>query len=445
MGFRAYLLYVFMVFVRPIEQFAPDLMAYRPILALWVVTFLASVAGAKSRNWGASQRLHNGLLGSLTFAAFLSVWLNSGFDDAMSAFGVISTPVMLFVLTCLNVDTIARFRMLTLVFLLCVTLLSLQGLLAYFHGVSANELFIPQLSSENAVPPKERPAIPSEDLSGTLIWRLRSVGFLNDPNDFAQTIIVVAPWVFMRFSVDAGLFTRLLVAGPWLGMLAYVLSLTHSRGGMLGVAAAVAFFLKDKVGKTMRLLLAGGLVAAFMLGLIGGGDGRGLSGKERSASERIDAWNDGITMLKEHPLLGVGYGNFTEHHIRTAHNSFVLCFAELGVVGYFLWMSLIVLSFQALNRIIQCVSPADDHARYAVLLRISFVGFMVCAWFLSRTFVPTLFILMGMTAGLLHATRQAHPATGNPVLHQPLLWKMPSAKAVVLTLMLVSMFIRFSR
>ena len=443
-GFRAYLLYVFMVFVRPIEQFAPDLMAYRPILALWVVTFLASVWDAKQRNWGAANRLQLGLLACLSLAAFLSVWFSSGLDDAMAAFGVISTPVMLFVLTCLNVDTIARFRTLTLVFLGCVTLLSLQGLLAYFYGVDVNELFITQLASENAVPPKDRSPIPAEDMSGTLIWRLRSVGFLNDPNDFGQTIIVVAPWIFVLFLPAASLFSRLALAGPWLALLAYVLTLTHSRGAMLGVAAALVFFFKDKVGRVMRVLLAAAAVGAFMLGLVGGGD-RAMSGKERSASERIDAWNDGISMLKDHPLLGVGYGNFTEHHIRTAHNSFVLCFAELGLVGYFLWMSLIVLSFQALNRIIQWVNPADDHARYAVLLRVSMVGFMVCAWFLSRTFVPTLFILMGMAAGLLHAARQAHPVGLAPELHRPLIWRMPSAKAVVFTLVLVSMFIRFSR
>lgn len=444
MGFRAYLLYVFMVFVRPIEQFAPDLMAYRPILALWTVTFLASVWDAKARAWGASSRLHFNILASLTASSFLSVWINSGFSEAMSAFGVISTPVMLFVLTCLNIDTLDRFRALTRVFLLSVTVLCLQGLLAYFHGVNANELFITQLSSENVIPPKDRPPIPVEDTSGTLVWRLRSVGFLNDPNDFGQTIIVVAPWIFMRFSAVTSWFTRLAVAGPWLALLGYALTLTHSRGGMLGMAAALAFFFKDKVNKTVRLLAIAGAVAAFMLGLVGGGE-RGLSGKERSASERIDAWNDGIGMLKDHPLLGVGYGNFTEHHIRTAHNSFVLCFAELGLVGYFLWLSLIVLSFQALNRIIQCVNPADDHARYAVLLRVSMVGFMVCAWFLSRTFVPTLFILTGMTVALLHSARQAHPATALPALHTPLVWKMTSAKAVAFTLVLVSAFIRFSR
>lgn len=443
MGFRAYLLYVFMVFVRPIEQFAPEIMAYRPILILWAVTFLASVVEARQRGGGAASRQHFAVLAWLSLVVFVSVLLHSDLSAAMGAFGVISTPAMLFVLTCLNVDTIERFKTLTKLFLGCVVVLCFQGLLAFHQGVNLEMLIIPQLAHENVILPKERPTVPALDDSGAYIWRLRSVGFLNDPNDFAQTIIVVAPWLFMHLPEKASAIWRMILVSPWLALLGYVLTLTHSRGGMLGVAAALLFFFKDRIGKVWAALFGMAGVLAFSLGLVGGD--RGLTGKERSASERIDAWNDGIQMLKSDPFLGVGYGNFTEHHERTAHNSFVLCFAELGLLGYFLWIGLIVLAFQALNRIIRCLKSDDAHAQYAVLLRTSFVGFLVCAWFLSRTFVPTLFILMGMTVGLLHSARMRHPQAQVPELHQPLLWRMASAQVVVVTLVLVSMFIRFSR
>lgn len=433
-----------MVFVRPIEQFAPDLMDYRPLLVLWGVTFLASLVDARRRGGAAVSKQHFGILAALSLSVFVSVAINSGVNPAISAFGVISTPVMLFVLTCLNVDSIERFRKLTWVFLASVVILSFQGLAAYHFGIDANELVIPQLASERVIVPKERPPIPAEDMSGAFIWRLRSVGFLNDPNDFAQTIIVVLPWVFMRFAADASWTRVLALGGPWVLMFVHVLVLTHSRGGLLGAAAALLFFFRDKIGKKLSLLMAVAAVAAFMLGLVGGGE-RGMSGKEQSASERIDAWNEGIQMLKGNPLFGVGYDNFTEHHVRTAHNSFVLCFSELGLLGYFLWMGLIVLSFKALNRITDTLAPGEDHARYAMLLRTSLVGFLVCAWFLSRTFVPTLFILMGMTVSLLHSARQAHPASEVPSLHQPLRWKVTTMNCVVLTLALVSVFIRFSR
>ncbi|MCH8179601.1 MAG: O-antigen ligase family protein [Proteobacteria bacterium] len=433
-----------MVFVRPIEQFAPDLMAYRPLLVLWGVTFLASLVGARRRGGGAVSKQHFCILATLSLTVFVSVAINSGVNPAVGAFGVISTPVMLFVLTCLNVDSIDRFRKLSWVFLASVVALVFQGLAAYHFGIDSSELVIPQLVSDKIEAPKDFPSIPAEDMSGAFIWRLRSVGFLNDPNDFAQTIVVVAPWVLMGFASDASWLRRLLLAGPWLATFAYVLSLTHSRGGMLGAGVALLFFFRDRISRKLALLGGVAAIAVLAMGMVGGGD-RAMSGKEQSASERIDAWNEGIQMLKGNPVFGVGYDNFTEHHVRTAHNSFVLCFAELGLLGYFLWMGLIVLAFKALNRITDTLASTEDHARYAVLLRTSMVGFLVCAWFLSRTFVPTLFILMGMTVGLLHAARQAHPASEVPELHQPLRWKLTTVNCVVLTLALVSVFIRFSR
>lgn len=122
----------------------------------------------------------------------------------------------------------------------------------------------------------------------------------------------------------------------------------------------------------------------------------GMTGSECSRTTTCWAWGETTSR--------------STAHIRTAHHSFVLCFAELGLVGCFLCGSLIVPSFQALNRVIQCMNPGDDHGRYAVLLWVSMMGFMVYAWFLSRTFVPTFCILMGVVVGLLYMALQAHPA-----------------------------------
>lgn len=445
MGFRTYLLYVFMVFVRPIEQFAPDLMEYRPVLILWILTFLTSVADAKRRGGGAATKQHYWMLLGVVFAVILSVLFTSGISFVGAAVGVVSTPVMLFVLTCLNVDTLERFRTLSRVFLLCVILLCLQSLAAYHMGVNVSELVIPQLARENVIIPKELPSVPADDISGAYIWRLRSVGFLNDPNDFGQTVLVVLPWLFMQLPEGVSFIRGLLLTGPWLALMGYVMSLTHSRGAMIGLAASVAFYMSAKLSR-WKMMLLGGVAAVVLLssGVIGGGD-RALSGKEQSASERIDAWNDGILMLKSNPLLGVGYGNFTEHHIRTAHNSFVLCFAEIGLFGYFLWMGLIVLAMKSLGRVIECVDPGDVHGRYALLLRTSIFGFLVCAWFLSRTFVPTLYILAGMAVSLLYSARQAFPEKQLPALHKPVVWGRTTAATVLVTLVLVSVFIRFSR
>ncbi|MCH3833935.1 hypothetical protein LZB52_09505, partial [Campylobacter jejuni] len=74
--------------------------------------------------------------------------------------------------------------------------------------------------------------------------RIRSVGFLSDPNDFAQSIIVVTPWLLMLGYPNKRAGRRILMMLPWLMCAAYTLMLTHSRGGILGTAAAGLFVIK---------------------------------------------------------------------------------------------------------------------------------------------------------------------------------------------------------
>ena len=447
MGFRAYMLYVLVLFIRPFEQFVPELMELRPVLILWVLTFVLTLRDASKVQWGAAESQHYWLLGGLALIVLASTFFNGGFSSLGDGLGEYSTPAMLFALTCMNVTTTERYRKTAMLFLFCILVLCLESLYGYHTGWQADKLVIPQMARENVIVPKDLPAAPADDTSGALIWRIRSVGFLSDPNDFAQSIIVVSPWLLMLGYSNRRAVQRILMVLPLLVCAGYTLMLTHSRGGILGTAAAGLFVVKMYVSPStcVRLLLVGGLAAALSMGGLGGD--RAMSSKEQSASERIDAWNDGLMMLKGNPLLGVGYGNFTEHHHRTAHNSFVLCFAETGLAGYSLWLGMIIIAIKSLNRVIACSEPGSVSSHYAGLLRASIVGFLVCAWFLSRTFVPTLYLLLAMAVCLLYTTRKAHPLTPHPSptlvrLHEPVLWWWTTLQAVAVTLVLVSVFIR---
>ena len=56
----------------------------------------------------------------------------------------------------------------------------------------------------------------------------------------------------------------------------------------------------------------------------------------------------------------------------TAHNSFLLCAAELGLVGFFLWMSIIVVTMIQLNRVPEVVgNRIPALARWAIAVRLS--------------------------------------------------------------------------
>jgi len=184
--------------------------------------------------------------------------------------------------------------------------------------------------------------------------------------------------------------------------LCYGVYLTHSRGGTLGLLVVLLCIFARRLGRWRALLLVGILAVTFLAVDIGGG--RSFSAQEESAADRLDAWSAGLEMLKSQPLFGVGYRQFEEHHSRTAHNSFVLCFAETGLVGYFLWLSLLgvtLLQLQKLKHFPESVPASAGIRRQASILQTALIGFMVAAFFLSRTYIPFLYLLIGLAAALV--------------------------------------------
>src|SRR5438874_3300288 len=109
--------------------------------------------------------------------------------------------------------------------------------------------------------------------------------------------------------------------------------LTHSRGALLALMAVAVVAARRRIGTLPALLLAGGLfVAASALHFTGGREISAQSGSDRTA-----LWGGGLQLLKSHPLFGVGFGNFADFFGHTAHNSIVVCAAELGLLGLFFW------------------------------------------------------------------------------------------------------------
>jgi O-antigen ligase len=201
------------------------------------------------------------------------------------------------------------------------------------------------------------------------------------------------------------------------GALVYGIYLTRSRGGALALVMVLWRFAAGRVGRVPALVLLVALGAGALALDFGG---RSLSVQpDESASERLVAWTEGLEMLKAQPILGVGYGQFLDHHTLTAHNSLVLCFAETGLLGCFFWVGLFVVTLLELRGLksLSGDEPFDDLARqWAEGLQLSLIGFMVAAFFLSRTFVPTLYLIIGLSAALAAVARGANRSVTLPAL-----------------------------
>lgn len=163
--------------------------------------------------------------------------------------------------------------------------------------------------------------------------RIQARSFLADPNDFGQMLIGLLPCLFFFWKKGNPPRNLLFVYVP-AGVLLFGLFLTHSRGAMIAVLIAAMVTGRKKLGIVPSAIGAGLLfVGLTATGWTGGRDVSAASG-----SDRTDAWGAGLELLKAHPLFGVGFGRFSEYYTITAHNTLVVCAAELGLFGFFCWM-----------------------------------------------------------------------------------------------------------
>jgi O-antigen ligase len=110
-------------------------------------------------------------------------------------------------------------------------------------------------------------------------------------------------------------------------------------------------------------------------------------------------------MVKFHPILGVGFGEFTNLHERVAHNSFVHVFAELGLVGGFLFVGVFYWHFASTSRSRNIAGAASS--TLASNLFASGVGIVTAAAFLSLQYIPILYV--PAVLGAARATIERQP------------------------------------
>jgi putative inorganic carbon (HCO3(-)) transporter len=435
MSFRLYLLFVIMTFLRPIELMAPELVFLRPMLVLSILVLISSLVSASATKVSAGTSQHFRVMNSFMLVIGVSVILRQGLVLGISAMMEFAPTMIFYVVTLLNLTSIERLRKAGTVLVICILCQLSLSIYSYYSGFMADAMFYKE-GLESSVEGRGEGGlasdIPALDLSVGHLWRMRSFGFLNDPNDFAQMLVAVMPMLLVFYRTGRHLRNAVFVLAPAAGLL-FGIYHSHSRGALLGLASLSFFGIKRILGTTKTVVMVSVVVMAAMgLNMTGG---RAYTANEESAGGRIDAWSEGLKMLVSHPVLGVGYGHFIEFHHHTAHNSFVLCFAELGVVGYFLWLGMIVIVFKQLNMAIEACNPQEEEYRWALALRTSLVGFFACAMFLSRSYHPPLFMLLGYATAAWHCAKGRTQGTPQgALLAAPVKWRGTTVKLEIFSL-----------
>jgi O-antigen ligase len=195
-----------------------------------------------------------------------------------------------------------------------------------------------------------------------------AVGLIGNRNAFAMYVNIALVCAYLLHQSVRGPLEKMMLAMS-IPVLFLALALTFSRAGLivLGVAMALVFA-KAARERRFQILIASSvliiLIAVFLPAAFWSRAGSivpSIQRQENSFGLRVGLWKAGIRMVADHPISGVGPGNFRVALPRYgrgailgarlgAHNSYVSVAAEMGIVGLTLFLLLHIMALKRIRR-----------------------------------------------------------------------------------------------
>jgi len=432
-GFALTAIFVFVTIISP-EQFGNEWSDYHALTYLGSAIVLLSLPGIfhDARLRSSTQiYLLLGFIVAMGFSEAANGWLGG----ALVTWRLFLSSSIVFFFIVANVTTARRLKMLILTVIASCLVVVVEALCGYYLGFRGRTFLIYQ-----------------HMISDRGQWgdfgRIRGAGFLSDPNDFAQFLLIALPLTTIQWRGGRRVFNFLMVAVP-AALLMWAIFLTHSRGALVALALLALVSIRKRFGAVLSVIFTTiAILGMFALNFTGG---RLISAD--AGADRLWLWASGLEMFKRAPLFGVGFNKFAEFAELTAHNSFVLCLAELGFIGCTLWVALLVTTMMGLTRMIQvrqryetersaagnmalgektpslqtasCTFegsapiPIESHAamnfqtgiqhafdsdvpaRWIIAMRLALISFVATSWFLSRTYQSTMYVILGLATATI--------------------------------------------
>ena len=124
--------------------------------------------------------------------------------------------------------------------------------------------------------------------------------------------------------------------------LGVTLLLTKSLSALfaLFLGLMIYLYLQKKINKKMIILLCGIFASLMMIFMIRTAYQKEYLQPFYSITRRLGYWEDTLMLIKLHPFVGVGLGNFNLMESRFAHNFYLQLWAEAGILPFiaFFWL-----------------------------------------------------------------------------------------------------------
>ncbi|GAB4167760.1 MAG: hypothetical protein Kow00108_00350 [Calditrichia bacterium] len=316
----------------------------------------------------------------ITFASFSNAEISEGIDWAIEYI----KRFIVFLTFLFVAHNINRFKRVVYTMIILSAILGIQNIYQVQHGVgwAGQELgWIDEAAR----------------LAGEK-GRAKWVGLWDGMNVLCLLMIVNIPFLMQFYNTGKSKFIKLFLLINSI-LILYGAFLTKSRGGFLTFIIIVFLYFRKKFNSLFGKIL----IIIVILGIIGAAPSRfkTINDDSDSAANRIDMWYEGFDMVRYKPFFGIGMGNYAEYTgTKIAHNSFIQIMGETGLIGLYVWLTIIYIIFKNLIRARNSLEDKEsDLARYLEAAFITLIGYLVSSLFITTEFV-LFYMLLGIAASL---------------------------------------------
>jgi len=264
----------------------------------------------------------------------------------------------------------------------------------------------------------------------------RAVGMTSnsdDANALGITLVTALPLLFLLVASVRGKFRLLVIAMT--GICAYTVILTGSRASFFSLLSVGLVFVVTRRHRVAYLLVALILGALLWVAIPQQYKARYETVSDLQSDEsyqaRVDAWKAAWRMFLDHPLTGVGAGNFPvargigSGHWLNVHSLYMQLLSEtgiLGTLGFAAYLFSLFAQNLRLRRQLRDWQEAPPWLRdYPLAVNLSLLGLLVAGYTAHTMFRETWYLLGGMSAaaGLIlskHLQESQSEALAEPAL-----------------------------
>lgn len=320
---------------------------------------------------------------SFYFGDYVSISSAFRFSDPNLQFAIINKILLFFLICCLCIDNQKKLKYLTLPIVISTIYL--------IYWTNNQYLFLGKFG---------RIGGPSPPYGGSHTY--------GDENNFAMLFVTGLPFLYYAGVYFKKIYLRFLfwaiIPLGW-----HAIFLTGSRGGLVALLTTLIItFIQSKRKIISSIILLFFLVFfSWQAGDIMKGRAQTIPDyqEDESVLGRIYSWEAAIKMIKDHPVIGVGFASFgpaypdySDNKPREAHSTFLQISAESGIIAGSMYILIVILYSQALLKTRNKSFEYEDKFLFFLneALIASFAGIIVCSLFLSLQYFEIFYYICAM-------------------------------------------------